>query len=51
LQSKDDLYQRMIDYLDDALLVGVPQIITDPDMMFGSAVFALHELHPSDVPA
>jgi hypothetical protein len=45
----DKHYQRMLDWPDGALPIGEPQIITDPDTMFGSAEFRLYELRPLDV--
>jgi hypothetical protein len=36
--------QRMLDWLDGALPIGEPDIVTDPGMMFGSAEFTCYEL-------
>lgn len=51
VQPQDKLYLRMLEWLDGALPIGEPQIITDPDMMFGAALLSLHELRPLDVTA
>jgi hypothetical protein len=40
----DATYERMLDFLDGALPIGEPQIITDPQMYFGHAEFRLYEL-------
>jgi hypothetical protein len=51
VRNTGQIYQRVLDWLDGALPVGDPQIITDPDMMFGHAEFRLYELRPLDVTA
>ena len=51
LRPGDPLYQRMLDFLNGALPIGEPEIVTDPEMMFGQAVLTLFELRPLDLTA
>lgn len=51
LRSGDPMFERMLAWLDGALPLGEPETVTDPGMMFGSALLALYELRPLDVTA